>query len=462
MAILNMFAGSGGGVRIPLEAPTLLTLAPQDKKILITWTDPVDKVASPGGEAVATWNYTIVVRKIGSAPQTPGDGVEIVREKTRNQYQSTAYVDELYVDNDITYYYSVFAVSTIGVWSEPATSSATPTAASPEFYMSKTYTPANYHNAAVASTQNHFIIAGGNERYNSNPKDGNVTTFDASLTKGSLASYLNTELTPGKFNGYALFICGSKQLGDGIAYSPSLTRRYLDIPNDRYDEKVYSVGLGSSENYVLFAGGWNSSDYPVNTVSGLNTSFTQVNPDDLSYETTGPAGTHVGDYIIFAGGTLNYSNQRSFAYSNSLTKIEGLPAVSAYYEAHSSAGYPGTASTGNYAFFGGGKSGSSNDNSVTIFDQNLTKQPNSYLNSTGRFAAGGEVNGFAMFMVIPPSSTPQATCFDNSLTRLSDIGTISPTYSDHELASGSGTVGNVILFASGDDYESAIYAYHSV
>lgn len=457
MAILNMFAGSGGGVRIPLEAPTLLTLAPQDKKILITWTDPVDKVASPGGEAVATWNYTIVVRKIGSAPQTPGDGVEIVREKTRNQYQSTAYVDELYVDNDITYYYSVFAVSTIGVWSEPATSSATPTAASPEFYMSKTYTPVNYHDAAVSSTQNHFIIAGGNQRYNSNPKDGNVTTFDVSLTKGSLSSYLNTKLTPGKFNGYALFICGS-EIGDGVAYSPSLTRRSLNIPNDRYNETTYSIGLGSSENYVLFAGGRNSRNHPVNTVSGLNTSFTQVNPDDLSYETEYPAGTHVGDYIIFAGGTLNYGNQPSFAYSNSLTKIEYLSQVAGYYTGN---GYPGTASTGNYAFFGGGSSGN-NDNSVTIFDQNLTKQPDSYLNSTGKLAAGGEVNGFAMFMVIPSSSTPRATCFDNSLTRLSDIGTISPTYSDHELYSGSGTVGNVILFASGNNDESAIYAYHNV
>lgn len=452
MAILNAFAGSGGGVRIPLEAPTTFSLAPQDGKFLLTWTDPVDKVATPGGEAVATWNYTIVIRKVGSVPQTPTDGIEILREHTRNQYQSTAYVDDLYIENGITYYYAVFAVSTIGVLSEPATANGEPMPASPEFLKNETISPANKDYSSVSATQNHVVIVGGDNGSGiSTDRSTVVTTFDVNLTKGTLSPYNSVYATPGQFNGHAIFMGGaSAKYGNGSdngvrAYTPSLTTRNLSMRNPHSGDNV--IGLGCSETHVLFAGGEDASTI----VDGYNTAFTRVSPAALSQGLSGLSGCSVGEYIIFAGGGYDYSsNKDAIAYSSSLTKIDNLAGLYQHTTEDGGSGrYTATATTGTYALFAGNNVNNSENTQITAYNASLTRQPSMTLSGgvpNGSIKGFVSISGYAMFAFRDYGESAVANCFDNSLTRRTEIGTIPDSSSYSDLAMGGGSIGQYAMF----------------
>ena len=453
MAILNAFAGSGGGVRIPLEAPTAFSLAPQDGKFLLTWTDPVDKVATPGGEAVATWNYTIVIRKVGSVPQTPTDGIEILREHTRNQYQSTAYVDDSYIENGVTYYYAVFAVSTIGVLSEPATANGEPMPASPEFLKNETISPINKDDSSVSATQNHVVIVGGDNGSGiSTDLSTVVTTFDVNLTKGTLSPYNSVYATPGQFNGHAIFMGGGSSKYGGTAdngvraYTPSLTTRNLSMRNPHSGDNV--IGLGCSETHVLFAGGEDESTI----VDGYNTAFTRVSPTALSSGVSGMSGCSVGEHIIFAGG---YPRNAPTAYSSTLTKIENLSALYQSTDSGGNGDYMATATTGTYALFAGNNrehrssSSASYYNQITAYNASLTRQPSMTVSGgtpEGSIKGFASISGYAMFAFRPRDATPVANCFDNSLTRRTEIGTIPDGSLYDELAMGGGSVGQYVMF----------------
>ena len=123
--------GSLGGV-IPLEAPSNFTVTPDNGKCLLTWTDPKDKYADELGEItdegdqlVSQFAYTRIVRKQGSAPSSPNDGDLVTDSSTRNQYQSSAYVDDGLTNNTL-YYYAAFTCNTDGVYSGAAVGSGTP------------------------------------------------------------------------------------------------------------------------------------------------------------------------------------------------------------------------------------------------------------------------------------------------------------------------------------------------
>lgn len=123
--------GSLGGV-IPLEAPSNFTVTPDNGKCLLTWTDPKDKYADEIGEItdegdqlVSQFAHTRIVRKVGSAPSSPNDGDLVTDSSTRNQYQSSAYVDDGLTNNTL-YYYAAFTCNTDGVYSGAAVGSGTP------------------------------------------------------------------------------------------------------------------------------------------------------------------------------------------------------------------------------------------------------------------------------------------------------------------------------------------------
>lgn len=123
--------GSLGGV-IPLEAPSNFTVTPDNGKCLLTWTDPKDKYADEIGEItdegdqlVSQFAYTRIVRKQGSAPSSPNDGDLVTDSSTRNQYQSSAYVDDGLTNNTL-YYYAAFTCNTDAVYSGAAIGSGTP------------------------------------------------------------------------------------------------------------------------------------------------------------------------------------------------------------------------------------------------------------------------------------------------------------------------------------------------
>lgn len=133
MPVMNMFPG-GSTLQIPLEACTAFSATAGNAQVELTWTDPLDKYATPegdisdtGDQLVSEWDHTVLVRKTGSQPAGPNDGTVVVSSSVRNQYQSTAYVDSG-LTNDTTYYYGVFAYNKDGVASAGAFVNAIPKA----------------------------------------------------------------------------------------------------------------------------------------------------------------------------------------------------------------------------------------------------------------------------------------------------------------------------------------------
>lgn len=100
------------GFRLLDEPSNVSVVYDEDNvEVDIKWTDPDDIATSE--PVTATWAGTVVVRKEGSAPRHRWDGTLITDSTTRNQYSSTALVDNTIVENK-TYYYGIFPYDTKG------------------------------------------------------------------------------------------------------------------------------------------------------------------------------------------------------------------------------------------------------------------------------------------------------------------------------------------------------------
>ena len=121
---------TGGKSPNPLTPPTNLAAKAGNAQVTLTWTDPPNATSEPSGQTIATWAYTLIVRKQGSQPTGPGDGTLVVKSSVRDQYQTTGYIDTN-LTNDTLYYYGAFAYNSDGVYSEGAFVSATPQAGTP-------------------------------------------------------------------------------------------------------------------------------------------------------------------------------------------------------------------------------------------------------------------------------------------------------------------------------------------
>lgn len=64
------------GARIALLPPSDLAASAGNSQVSLTWTDPGDETS--GGQVVAEWEFTRIVRKVGSAPANQNDGVIVV------------------------------------------------------------------------------------------------------------------------------------------------------------------------------------------------------------------------------------------------------------------------------------------------------------------------------------------------------------------------------------------------
>lgn len=120
----NVTDSKAHGLQIPLDPCTNLVVIAGNGQISLSWTDPKDKYATPEGETaqdpqqlVSVWSYTKVVRKEGSEPVSPNDGITVIESAIRNQYESIEYVDKT-VMNDVTYYYALFAYNEDEVYGE--------------------------------------------------------------------------------------------------------------------------------------------------------------------------------------------------------------------------------------------------------------------------------------------------------------------------------------------------------
>ena len=255
MPILNTFSGGGGGIRIPLEAPTGFSATVSDGTISFTWTDPVDKVANPGGELVSEWNYTLVVRKVGSAPLTPTDGYQVLRTTSRNQHAGIPFVDTG-LDNDVTYYYAIYAYSTLGVPSEALNGNATPT-----YFASISYTRSLSTGFSVVN-DSHITAAGGNGAMAIYTLQGRgergMCYFDTQLSRKTLTPVFSDYRQPvssARVGNYAIF-CGKETFSvDGNAAQSLLGSGAFPNSNNiisaaDVDHKVaYAFGYPSPSSY---------------------------------------------------------------------------------------------------------------------------------------------------------------------------------------------------------------------
>lgn len=375
--------GGGAGVRIPLEPVTNLALVGRDASVIISWTDPVDKYTTPGDELVSEWDYTIIVRKQGSAPASPSDGTIVVKEETRNQYQSTGYTDTG-LTNGATYYYAAYAYATLGMRSDPTVNSVQPDAAQPQFY---TYAPSlngvNRNFVGRSSGTNYALFVGGS--YTGGSTSNNIDAYSASLTKTmasdhnrpsanmqggftgdyhvviapvsvnpnqnacaySDSSLAKSDLTTfaasytaiiasESFNGNAIFAGGNLRSGGGYTtavyrYDSSLSYSSMSSLSLARD----GIHSAANNDYVLFAGGRSttgtvSDRYPYNTVDAYNSSLTKVSVTPLSVarhsnlSNGSGGGVSVGEFLLFAGGM---DSRAADAYNASLTRttVTSLP-----------------------------------------------------------------------------------------------------------------------------------------
>lgn len=126
--------GSSGGFssdpnKKPLPCRNL-TARSKSYKIELTWTDPEDNVIEDGDTITTVkWGSTRIVKKVGSAPESPDDGTMILTSTVRNQYKETPFVDENLTPGT-TYYYKAYSCSIDGVYNldESPVASASPLA----------------------------------------------------------------------------------------------------------------------------------------------------------------------------------------------------------------------------------------------------------------------------------------------------------------------------------------------
>lgn len=79
----------------------------------LTWTDPDDSIYQ--NNVYCTWGKTVIVRKIGSYPESVYDGEQILVSDVHNKYAETPYIDE--VNTNIDFKYRAFPCSINEVYS---------------------------------------------------------------------------------------------------------------------------------------------------------------------------------------------------------------------------------------------------------------------------------------------------------------------------------------------------------
>ena len=98
-------------VGLPPSICTNLRIEKNGQAVSLKWNDPNDTVID--GLVLATWDKTIIVRKLGSYPENAEDGDIIYTNNIRNAFSTSALTDEL-PDAINDYYYRAFPVSVNG------------------------------------------------------------------------------------------------------------------------------------------------------------------------------------------------------------------------------------------------------------------------------------------------------------------------------------------------------------
>lgn len=185
-----------------------------------------------------------------------------------------------------------------------------------------------------------------------------------------------------------------------------------------------------------------------------------ITPISESYECEGHAAASVGNYAIFGGGFERQPNtvmlRNPTAYNNSLTKMSAPP-LQIGRSAISSA------SSSNFAVFGGGNNYTSRDPRVDAYDSNLTHYSPDNLQTGRQDMLGTGFGNYALFGGGNTNSGTQTNAvdaYDNSLTHTTPTGL---TFNTHDGCATS--TENYAMFGGGTagsyNDNSATTAYNS-
>lgn len=231
-----------------LSVPTNVAVVNFDEAAKITWTDPDDVVINGG--IAAAWAGTKIIRKEGSAPTSPTDGVEVVNETTRNQYQSTPVVDTG-LTNGVTYYYGIFPYTDLGVYNLQSVTSFIPAEIIPDAPVINSIQGSD-HTATIAFTSASaeasvkFVFKIGSAP--SSPSDG--TTFSPFTTSPAVITGLTND-THYYVAAYAYTALRTSEKSNVVEVTP---REYVQFAF-HYSEN------DSSPASVTYPAGYDNSDY---------------------------------------------------------------------------------------------------------------------------------------------------------------------------------------------------------
>ena len=222
-----------------------------------------------------------------------------------------------------------------------------------------------------------------------------ITAYNNSLTKTTKTGLGSRCSMAASSNGsYILFTDGEL-----IEFFNSSLTLVSSVNLDAYHMRLSATHVG---NYIIMAGGFNGED-TIYDVYAFDKSLTQKFPTDLSVARCRLAATHVGNYALFGGGASSYSDNSDNgvphstvdAYNASLTKTTPSTLSKARY---------GLAAThvGDYALFGGGTDAGAYEDynmydTVDAYNTSLTKTTPSTLSKARNNLAATHVGNYALF-----------------------------------------------------------------
>ena len=103
-------SGSGSGTNKGISPNDIsnLKITNKDTKVVICWRDPEDTIID--NEAVCTWAGTKLVYKQGSFPRNPNDGIQVLDNTVKNQYETNGF-EVTNLNNNTKYYFRLFPYS---------------------------------------------------------------------------------------------------------------------------------------------------------------------------------------------------------------------------------------------------------------------------------------------------------------------------------------------------------------
>ena len=356
------------GALIPLESPTNLEFVPRNQAVRITWEDPLDKYTTPGDDLVTAWDHTLLIRKEGSAPSSPTDGIEVLKETTRNQYIENYYTDEN-LTNGITYHYALYAYGTNNTISNPTISSVEARTGVPVYYRQLSGLSANLSETATATVADKYIFAGGHINV-ATVGESIVNIFDGNLTRST--SNLNDParaMAGVSLTNYGVFGSGYRTSNNDNYYMYAFNElgvcNQLSSFEGPYGSGTTGVSIGS---HGFFEGNNDdlgtaiSNDLVITAIDGIYSTHDSIRE---------PAGSSIGGYAIFAGGyNSGFGSElawpkKAIAYDNSLTRRSITQLTYNIV-------YPVGAQNSNYALISGSLYGK-HQRISEAYDQNLTK-----------------------------------------------------------------------------------------